>query len=50
MQRCVIDATRWEVGGTQYEQWRAENGMEKIPPLNGVTRWLRPTTSSDLMG
>jgi len=19
MQRCVIDATRWEVGGTQYE-------------------------------
>ena len=26
MQRCVIDATRWEVGGTQYEQWRAENG------------------------
>jgi hypothetical protein len=26
MQRCVIDATRWEVDGTRYDQWRAENG------------------------
>jgi hypothetical protein len=31
MQRCVIDATRWEVCGTQYEQWRAENGNGKDP-------------------
>ena len=29
MQRCVIDATRWEVGGTRYEEWRAENGNGK---------------------
>ena len=26
VQRCVIDATCWEVDGTRYEQWRAENG------------------------
>jgi len=29
MQRCVIDATRWEVDGTRYDQWRAENGNGK---------------------
>jgi len=29
MQRCVIDATRWEVGGTRYEEWRAQNGNAK---------------------
>jgi hypothetical protein len=33
MQRCVIDATRWEVGGTQYEQWCAENGNGKDPAV-----------------
>ncbi|MGA3199789.1 MAG: hypothetical protein ABSD89_10345 [Halobacteriota archaeon] len=33
VQRCVIDATRWEVGGTQYEQWRAENGNGKDPAV-----------------
>ncbi len=26
MQQCVIDATQWEVEGTQYDQWRAQNG------------------------
>ena len=33
MQRCVIDATRWEVDGTRYEQWRAENGNGKEPAV-----------------
>ena len=33
MQRCVIDATRWEVCGTQYEQWRVENGNGKDPAV-----------------
>lgn len=59
LQRCVIDATRWEVGGTQYKQWRAENGNgtdhavkwrdEVVTPYL-QQRWLRPTSSSDLMG
>ncbi|MGA8070403.1 MAG: hypothetical protein WB946_02730 [Halobacteriota archaeon] len=59
LQRCVIDATRWELGGTQYEQWRAENGNgtdhavkwrdEVVTPYL-QQRWLRPTSSSDLMG
>ncbi|MGZ8876212.1 MAG: hypothetical protein ACXW1F_06985 [Halobacteriota archaeon] len=31
IRRCVIDATRWEVDGTRYDQWRAENGNRKIP-------------------
>ncbi|MGA7075586.1 MAG: hypothetical protein WBZ42_03440 [Halobacteriota archaeon] len=31
VQRCVIDATRWEVDGTRYDQWRAENGNGKVP-------------------
>ncbi len=26
MQQCVIDATQWEVEGTQYDQWHAQNG------------------------
>ena len=26
VQRCIIDATRWEVDGTRYDHWRAENG------------------------
>ena len=29
VRRCVIDATRWEVEGTRYDQWRAENGNGK---------------------
>ena len=28
VQRCVLDATRWEVDGTRYEKWRAANGNE----------------------
>jgi hypothetical protein len=31
MQRCVIDATRWEVDGTRYDQWQAQNGNENGP-------------------
>jgi hypothetical protein len=31
VRRCVIDATRWEVGGTRYDHWRAENGNGKGP-------------------
>jgi len=59
VQRCVIDATCWEVDGTRYEQWRAENGNgtdhavkwrdEVVTPYL-QQRWLRPTSSSDLMG
>jgi len=31
VQRCVVDATCWEVDGTRYDQWRAENGNGKVP-------------------
>jgi hypothetical protein len=31
MRRCIIDATRWEVDGTRYDEWRSENGNAKIP-------------------
>ncbi len=27
--QCIIDATQWEVNGTRYDQWRAENGNRK---------------------
>ena len=33
MQRCAIDAARWEVDGTRYEQWCAENGNGKDPAV-----------------
>jgi hypothetical protein len=29
VRRCVIDATGWEVNGTRYDQWCAENGNRK---------------------
>jgi hypothetical protein len=33
MQRCVIDATRWEVDGTRYDQWRTQNGNGNGPAV-----------------
>jgi hypothetical protein len=42
MRRCIIDTTLWEVDGTRYDEWRAENGNGKVPAADWRDRVVIP--------